>query len=178
MEHENHVQSSSSETHTEPTSALDNIDIDAVYAELQCIPDDDPDKLNLLDDIGYLFLCWYNYLTDVVNLSKSVLAWEQAVRLTPENHPDKACHMMDLSLSFMHQFEHLSSVLDLEDALSLWARIVELFPDTHLDKPGYLNDFSVSILSCFEQFSDPKDIDMAFAALEHTWCTGSTPAEE
>ena len=84
MEHENHVQSSFSEIHTEPTSALDNVDIDAAYAELQCIPDDDPDKLDLLDDIGYLFLCRYDYLTDVVDLSKSVLAREQAVRLTPD----------------------------------------------------------------------------------------------
>ncbi|KAF8581487.1 hypothetical protein K439DRAFT_1654054 [Ramaria rubella] len=148
-------------------AALDGVDIDAAYAALGDTPDDELDKLDLLDDVGYLYLCRFDYLADLADLDRSVSARDQALLLTPKQHLDAPRRMMDLSTSLMRRFDRLGVVSNMNRAISLRSDAILLIPDSHGEKIGYLNDLGVSLISRFERYGNLEDIDEAISKLEH-----------
>lgn len=74
---------------------------------------DGPMGATYLNDLGSSLSLRFDRLGDVGDINKSILMFEDAVRLTPEGHPDKPALLSNLGRSLFTRFEHFHDQSDL-----------------------------------------------------------------
>ncbi|KAJ7280556.1 hypothetical protein C8J57DRAFT_1563358 [Mycena rebaudengoi] len=120
------------------------------------------ERLGGLDDLNQHF----QRLSDLNDLTRSVLMLEAAVTFTPDGHPGKPSQLNNLGNSLFCCFERLGRLDDLNQSVSRLEAAVTLTPDGHLDKPSMLGNLRSSLLSRFQQLGDLDDLNQSILRLE------------
>ena len=128
------------------------------------LPDNTPDKAELLDDCGngfyWSFLGNKNRKEDIDNC---ILAYESAVHLTPQGHSDMTGRLNMLGKSFSYRFELAGDLTDISEAISYQQKALNLTPEGHAEMPRCLNNLGNSFRCRFEHTGDLADISDAIS---------------
>ncbi|KZV76187.1 hypothetical protein PENSPDRAFT_747881 [Peniophora sp. CONT] len=128
------------------------------------MPDDHPQRLQLLTDLGLSL--WYRYTNfgRLEDLENAIAAEKVTLKLTPEDHLARPMRLANLAVSLHSRFERLGEVRDLEEAIEAEKLARDLTPEDHPERPLRLNDLATSLHSRFERLGDIRDLEEAIEA--------------
>jgi hypothetical protein len=123
------------------------------------LPDDIPDKADLLDNCAAFFsTSFLNNNNQKEDIDKCILAYELAIHLTPLGHSDMSKRLNLLGGSLLSRFSLAGDFTDISDAISHLQKAVHLTPEGHADMPSWLNNLGNSFQRRFECTGDLADI--------------------
>ncbi|QRV87056.1 aromatic di-alanine and TPR containing protein [Ceratobasidium sp. AG-Ba] len=128
---------------------------------IRLVPDNYPERPNLLSSIGNLCLSRFKRLGELADVDHAIDCQSRALTLTPDGHPDKAVFLNNFGISWFRRFERLGELADLDHAIDSQSQAVALTPDGHPNKPGYLNNLGFSWFRRFERLGELADLDHA-----------------
>ena len=140
-------------------------DPEEIFRVVLGLPDNTPEKADLLDKFGIGFLrniCGGN-ANRKEDIDNSVLAYESAVHLTPQGHLDMSGRLNNLGISFQSHFERTGDLANITNAISYLQKAVHLTPEGHAYMPNNLDSLGNSFLRCFERTGDLADISNAIS---------------
>ncbi|KDR77630.1 hypothetical protein GALMADRAFT_138707 [Galerina marginata CBS 339.88] len=130
------------------------------------IPDNEPNKPLLSHYLGVVLKNRFLGTGDVADLEASILALDDAVRLTPNIAPTKSTFLTDLSSALSSRFELLNHPADISRSLLLREDALRLTPDDDPTKPAELKLLGHAFFLRFEQFCDLDHINKSILAYE------------
>ncbi|KAJ7193467.1 TPR-like protein [Mycena pura] len=142
--------------HPDKPSLLNNLG-NSLDINRSLTPDGHPDKPSRLSNLGNSLSRRFERLGDLSDINKSVLMFEDAVKLTPDGHPDKPSLLNNLGNSLLARFEQLGDLSDINKSVLMFEDAVKLTPDGHPVNPSLLSSFGNSLLGRFERLGDLKD---------------------
>ena len=147
-------------------------DPEEIFGAVLGLPDNTPEKADLLDKCGFGFLRSIlggntNRKEDIDN---SVLAYESAVHLTPLGHSGMSSRFNRLGVSLYLRFERTGDLEDISSAISYQQKAVHLTPEGHVDMIGHLNNLGNSFQSRFQCTGDIADISNVISYQQKVIC--------
>ncbi|KZV59612.1 hypothetical protein PENSPDRAFT_549965, partial [Peniophora sp. CONT] len=138
--------------------------IDAQQRANELMPDDHPQKLQLLSDLGLSL--WYRYENHgkLEDLENAIAAEKLTLNLTPEGHPERPTRLGNLAASLRSRFERLGDISNLEEAIEAERLALNLTPEDHPDRPNRLGNLAASLHSRFKRLGDIRDLEGAIEA--------------
>ncbi|KZV60222.1 TPR-like protein [Peniophora sp. CONT] len=133
---------------------------------LDIVPDDNPNKPSVLNNIGNALLARFERVGELEDLVAAISWQRRAVDLTPDGHPHKPTYMNNLGSALQSRFERVGELEDLEAAISVKRQArqaVDLTPDDHPNKPGRMNNLGVSLQTRFERVGELEDLEAAIS---------------
>ncbi|KAJ7631771.1 hypothetical protein B0H17DRAFT_995514, partial [Mycena rosella] len=105
-----------------------------------------PDRANVLQNLGPALINRYQRLGDLKDLEMALEAMQKAVDLTPPGHPDQARRLQNLAASFTARYQRLGDLKDLEAASKITQEAVDLTPSEHPERACRLHSLAVSFI--------------------------------
>ncbi|KAF3277800.1 hypothetical protein TWF132_001384 [Orbilia oligospora] len=143
--------------------------IDAVQrAEeaLENLPEDSPDRTDVLAMLGEALVARFNLLNDPDDLDAGIMWAEQALLILPEEHPRRAQRLADLGSAIWHRYIVTSSFSDLETSIQYAEESVLLAEDGEEGIAERLQVLVVRLDVRYEKTEDLDDLNKAIVFLE------------
>ncbi|KZV76186.1 hypothetical protein PENSPDRAFT_598806 [Peniophora sp. CONT] len=138
--------------------------INAQQRANELMPNDHPQKRQLLSDIGRSLWHRYESLGKLEDLENAIATQKLALDLTPAGHPDQPLRLNNLAACLHSRFDGLGEIRDLQDAIAAKRLAVDITPDSDPARPNRLGNLAVSLCSRFDRLGEIRDLEEAIEA--------------
>ena len=137
---------------------------EAVYGHASTLKDDHPEKVGIMDEIGWIFWERYQLEHRTRDLDKAIIGYDTSIRLASNLDPGQAQRLANLSAALITRFQDVGNISDLNRACDCIQRSIAI-RGTGPVEPEIMTNLGVALLLRFERLRDLSDLDASIAAM-------------
>ncbi|PQE07748.1 meiosis-specific serine threonine- kinase mek1 protein [Rutstroemia sp. NJR-2017a BVV2] len=143
------------------TTAISDLNesIHRMQEAVEATPEDHPDRMYLLNNLG---IGLYNrYLKtraianldgliddpdrSIADLDESIRRMQEAVEATPEDHPERSSWLNNLGRGLYNRYSETGAIADLDGSIRRMQEAIEIIPEDHPDRSSWLNNLEIAL---------------------------------